>query len=88
MNEELMAEVKKTIVDAAWLKISPSEIADDRPLYGPGSLDLESIDLTTLAFDVEKRFAIVVPEDKEAVKKILHSANSILNEILRQRRTA
>ncbi len=87
MNEELMAEIKKTIVDAAWLKISPSEIEDDRPLYGPGSLDLESIDITTLILDLEKRFAIAIPEDKEVAKKILLSPNSILDEILRQRRS-
>ena len=87
MSAELMLEVKKTIVEAAWLKISPSEIANDCPLYGPGGLGLESIDMTTLIFDLEKRFSIRIPEDPEVVKNILHTASSIRDEILRQRQS-
>lgn len=82
---DLMVEIKKTIVDAAWLKIQPPEISDDCPLYGEGSLDLESIDLTTLIFDLEKRFSIRITEDTELTKQIIHTPTSIKNEILRQR---
>ncbi len=84
----MMLEIKQAIVDSAWLKIKPAEIADASPLYGPGGLDLESIDLTTLIFDLEKRFSITIPEDKERVKQIIHTPLSIQNEILRQRQTA
>jgi len=82
---DLLLEIKQGIVESAWLKIQPSEIGDDVPLYGPESLGLESIDVTTLIFDIEKRFSIVIPEDPEKVKQILYTPRTIQAEILRQR---
>ena len=49
-------------------------------------LELESIDLTTLIFDLEKRFEIRIPEDPEVAKVILLTPLAIQKEILRQRK--
>jgi acyl carrier protein len=84
-DPELLPLIKKTIVDSAWLKMDPAVIADDCPLYGEGGLSLESIDLTTLVFDLEKIFAIRLPEDLGEAAKIIHTPLSIQAEILRQR---
>ena len=55
MNEaELRQQIKSIMVENLMLKITPAEIGDDQPLFGPGSLGLDSVDALQLVVALEK----------------------------------
>jgi acyl carrier protein len=41
---ELKTQIKRLLVENLMLQSKPEEIADDLPLFGPGSLGLDSVD--------------------------------------------
>ena len=45
---ELKTRIKEMMVENLMLKISPAEIRDDQPLFGPNSLGLDSVDALQL----------------------------------------
>ena len=57
MNEaELRQQIKSIMVENLMLKITPAEIGDDQPLFGPGSLGLDSVDALQLVVALDKNF--------------------------------
>jgi len=57
------------------------QIGDDLPLFGPGSLGLDSIDALELVVSMEKTFGVGVP-NSEIAAKALRSVNTIHDYIL------
>ena len=64
------------MVDNLMLQISAEEIGDDQPLFGPGSMGLDSVDALQLVVALDKNYGLKIP-DPEAARKILHTVNSI-----------
>ena len=77
---ELKARIKDMMVDNLMLKIPASEIGDDQPLFGPGSLGLDSVDALQLVVALDKNFGLKVT-DQAAAKKILHSVNAMAQAV-------
>jgi acyl carrier protein len=73
---ELKGQVKQMLVDNLMLQISPDEIGDDEPLFGPGGLGLDSVDALQLAVALEKNYRLKL-SDIEIARKIMQTANSI-----------
>jgi acyl carrier protein len=73
---DLKAKIKGMIVDNLMLQIPAEEIADDQPLFGPGSLGLDSVDALQLVVALDKYYGLKIP-DPEAARKILHTVKSI-----------
>jgi acyl carrier protein len=64
MNEELIYEVKKLIIDSLRIEgMTPEEIETDAPLFGEG-LGLDSIDALQLVVAMERDYGVVVPDAK------------------------
>jgi acyl carrier protein len=78
MNDstELKAQVKQMMVENLMLKISAAEIGDDQPLFGPGSLGLDSVDALQLVVALEKNYQLKL-SDTEAARKTMQTVNSI-----------
>ncbi len=78
MNEptELKRQIKEMLVENLMLKISAAEIADDQPLFGQGSLGLDSVDALQLVVALEKNFQMKL-SDPDAARKILQNVNTI-----------
>jgi len=72
------------MVENLMLKIPASEIGDDQPLFGPGSLGLDSVDALQLVVALDKSFGLKV-SDQGAARKILHSVNAMADEVLKLR---
>ena len=72
----LRNEIKHLMVDNLMLQISAEEIGDDQPLFGPGSMGLDSVDALQLVVALDKNYGLKIP-DPEAARKILHTVNSI-----------
>jgi acyl carrier protein len=78
MNDstELKAQVKQMLVENLMLKISAAEIGDDQPLFGPGSLGLDSVDALQLVVALEKNYGLKL-SDAEAARKTMQNVNTL-----------
>ncbi len=76
---ELYDRVKKMIVKAARLKISPESIENTEPLFG-GSMGLDSIDALEVVVAIEKEFGVRIP-DADVGRKVLISVETVVKFI-------
>jgi acyl carrier protein len=76
------ARIKTMMVENLMLQVSATEIPDDQPLFGPGSLGLDSVDALQLVVALDKHFGLKVA-DPAAAKEILQSVNSIVAAVQR-----
>ena len=79
MNDstELKAQIKQLLVENLMLKISAAEIGDDQPLFGPGSLGLDSVDALQLVVALDKNYGLKL-SDTEVARKTMQTVNTIL----------
>ncbi len=75
-SAELKAEIKRLIVENLMLQVRAENIADDQPLFGPGSLGLDSVDALQLVVALDKNYHVKVP-DPETARRILQTVNTI-----------
>ena len=73
---EIKQNIRKLMVENLMLQISPEEIGDAQPLFGPGSVGLDSVDALQLVVALDKNFGLKGP-DPAAAKVILQSVNTI-----------
>ena len=73
---ELKTQIKLLLVENLMLQTSAEEIADDLPLFGPGSLGLDSVDALQIVVALDKNYGLKIP-NPEAAKTILQSVNTI-----------
>lgn len=78
----LKERIKQLMVENLMLQVAPGDIADDLPLFGPGSLGLDSVDALQLVVALDKNFGLKI-RDPEAAKQILQNVGSI-TEAVRQ----
>ncbi len=76
----LKQKIKSVMVENLMLQVSAADIGDDQPLFGPGSLGLDSVDALQLVVALDKNFGLKIP-DSAAAKIILHSVNAIAGAI-------
>ncbi len=81
---ELKTQVKQMLVDNLMLQITAEEIGDDQPLFGPGSLGLDSVDALQLVVALDKNYGLKL-SDTEVARKTMQTVNSITNAILESR---
>jgi acyl carrier protein len=68
--------IKTLMVENLMLQVTAAEIGDDQPLFGPGSLGLDSVDALQLVVALDKNFGLKVP-DPGAAKTILQNVNAM-----------
>jgi acyl carrier protein len=73
---ELKTQIKLLLVENLMLQTGAEEIADDLPLFGPGSLGLDSVDALQIVVALDKNYGLKIP-NPEAAKTILQSVNTI-----------
>jgi acyl carrier protein len=75
--------IKAMMVENLMLQVNATDIRDDQPLFGPGSLGLDSVDALQLVVALDKKFGLKIP-DPAAAKQILQSVNTMV-EAVRQK---
>jgi len=78
---ELRSEIKRMLVENCMLQIPLEQITDEQPLFGPGSLGLDSVDALQLVVALDKNYGLKVP-DPEAAKSILQSIHSMAEAVM------
>lgn len=73
---ELKKQVKQMLVENLMLQVSAEEIGDDQPLFGPGSLGLDSVDALQVVVALEKNYGLKL-SDTEAARKAMQTVNTI-----------
>jgi acyl carrier protein len=81
----LKQRLKQLMVDNLMLQVSADEIADDQPLFGPGSLGLDSVDALQLVVALDKNFGLKIP-DPAAAKSVLENVNTMTAAVQAVRR--
>ena len=84
---DLRAQIKQMLVKNLMLQVTPEQIGDDLPLFGPDGLGLDSIDALELAVSMEKTFGVGVPSS-DVAGKALRTVNTIHDYILEKRAAA
>ena len=82
----LKGQIKNIMVENLMLQVTAAEIGDDLPLFGPGSLGLDSVDALQLVVALDKSFGLKIA-DPAAAKAILRSVNTI-SEAVQQKLAA
>ena len=75
-----ISEVKNLLIEDLLLQITPEEIGEDQPLFGPGSLGLDSVDALQLVVALDKRYGIKIP-DAAVARKTMHTVTTIAETI-------
>jgi acyl carrier protein len=73
---QLKRRIKEIMVENLMLQVTADEITDDKPLFGPEGLGLDSVDALQLVVALDKNFGLKIP-DPAAAKVILVSINTI-----------
>ena len=76
----LTERIKSMMVENLMLQVTAADIADDQPLFGPGSLGLDSVDALQLVVALDKNYGLKIA-DPAAAKVVLHSVNSIAKAV-------
>jgi acyl carrier protein len=84
---ELKAQIKSMLVENLMLHISPEEIGDDQPLFGPEGLGLDSVDALQLVVALDKNYGLKI-SDAQAAKGILQNVNTIVAAVVGKSRVA
>lgn len=69
-------DIKRMMMENLMLQSGLEEIGDDQPLFGPGSLGLDSVDALQLVVALDKNYGLKIP-DPETARKTLQSVNTI-----------
>jgi acyl carrier protein len=83
-DPDLRSRIKEMLVKNLMLQVTPDQIGDDLPLFGPNGLGLDSIDALELVVSMEKIFGVGVP-NSEVAGKALKTVNTIHDYILEKR---
>ena len=78
--QTLKQRIKALMVENLMLQVTAAEIRDDQPLFGPGSLGLDSVDALQLVVALDKNFGLKIA-DPAAAKEILQTVNSMAEAV-------
>ncbi len=76
MKEVTLDELKRLLVANCMLRISPEDIKNDTPLFGPDSLGLDSIDALQMTVALESTYGIAI-KDPETARQAFQSLNHL-----------
>ena len=82
--DALKRQIKAMLVENLMLQVGTADIADDQPLFGAGSLGLDSVDALQLVVALDKNYGLKIP-DPPTAKVILQSVNTITEAVLKKR---
>jgi len=66
MTEVKFEDLKQMLIKNCMLRVSPDEIQENTPLFGPESLGLDSIDALQMTVAIEKDYGIAMTTPEEA----------------------
>ena len=81
-RQQLLARVRRVLIDNLHVQREPEEIDPDAPLFGTG-LGLDSVDAVELIVCLETEFAFRL-EDDSLARASMRTVNSLVDLVLRK----
>lgn len=75
------------MVENLMLQVPAEEIGDQQPLFGPGSIGLDSVDALQLVVALDKAYGLKIA-DSEVARRILQSVDSMAAAVAAHKKTA
>jgi acyl carrier protein len=76
----LKQDIKRLMVENLMLQVSPEEIGDEQPLFGPAGLGLDSVDALQLVVALDKQYGLKIA-DPECARKVLQSITTMAEAV-------
>jgi acyl carrier protein len=76
----LKQRIKELMVENLMLQVTTADIGDELPLFGPGSLGLDSVDALQLVVALDKHFGLKI-RDPETAREILRNVTTITQAV-------
>jgi acyl carrier protein len=83
MREVTLDELKRLLVENCVLKVNLDEIGESTPLFGPGSVGLDSLDALQMTVAIEQNYGLIIP-DPQTAREVLQSLGSLRDWIHRE----
>jgi acyl carrier protein len=84
MAEIQLNDLRKLLVDNCMLRVPPEEIQLETPLFGPGSLGLDSIDALQMTVGIEKTYGLTI-KDPSVAREAFQSLKTLQQWLERER---
>ena len=81
-SKTLRQQIKQLMVENLMLQVTANDIGDDQPLFGPGSLGLDSVDALQIVVGLDKYYRLKIP-DPETARRVLQSVATIADAVHR-----
>ena len=78
----LKTEIKSMMVENLMLQVTVEQIGDEQPLFGPGSLGLDSVDALQLVVALDKQYGLKIP-DPGAARQVLLNVSTMAEAVRR-----
>jgi acyl carrier protein len=79
-NGLLEQDIKRLMVENLMLQVSSEEIGLEQPLFGPGSLGLDSVDALQLVVALDKKYGLKIPNPERA-REVLGSVRTMAEAV-------
>ncbi len=76
----LKQEIKQLMVETLMLQITADQIGDEQPLFGPGSLGLDSVDALQLVVALDKTYGFKIPSP-DIARQVLQNVSTIAQAV-------
>ena len=76
----LKQDLKRLMVENLMLQVSPEEIGDAQPLFGPAGLGLDSVDALQLVVALDKQYGLKIT-DPECARKVLQNITTMAEAV-------
>ncbi len=83
MRDVTLDELKRLLVENCVLKVNLDEIHEDSPLFGPGSVGLDSLDALQMTVAIEQNYGLIIP-DPQTAREVLKTLGTLREWIARE----
>ena len=83
MPDVAFAELKQVLIENCVLKVNVEDIAEDTPLFGPGSIGLDSLDALQLTVAIEQHYGVAIT-DPQMARQVLQSLRTVREWLAQQ----
>lgn len=82
MNEaDQRNEIRAMLVETLMLPVPAEEIGDDRPLFGPEGVGLDSVDALQLVVALDKKYGLKIT-DQQVAQQVLRSVATMARAMM------
>jgi len=79
-NGPLKRDIKQMMVENLMLQVTPDQISDEQPLFGPGGLGFDSVDALQLVVALDKKYGLKIP-DPESARAVLQNVRTMAEAV-------